>query len=99
MGGDETFNYKKNQIETPPAEVFTNSISFTAFSPKYDNILFTLSNKKGEIVERKSLQPSVKAGTGFYTDEIELPADLSKGKYTLVLKIGNEEFSFNLIKE
>lgn len=99
LGGDETFNYKKNQIETPPAEVFTNSISFTAFSPKYDNILFTLSNKKGEIVERKSLQPSVKAGTGFYTDEIELPADLSKGKYTLVLKIGNEEFSFNLIKE
>lgn len=99
LGGDETFNYKKNQIETPPAEVFNNSISFTAFSPKYDNILFTLSNKKGEIVERKSLQPSVKAGTGFYTDEIELPADLSKGKYTLVLKIGNEEFSFNLIKE
>lgn len=99
LGGDKDFNYKKNQIENPPAEVFTNSISFTAFSPKYDNIVFTLSNKKGEIVERKSIQPKVKTGSGFYKTEIEMPSDLPKGKYTLSLKIGNDEFNYPLTKE
>lgn len=99
LGGDKTFNYKKNQVETPPAKTFTNTITFTTYSPKYDNIVATLSKPDGKIIERKSILPASKASIAFHTTEIEVPADIENGKYTLTLKIGSEEFTYTVTKE
>jgi subtilisin family serine protease len=99
LGGDKYFDYKRNQIASPPLPIFANTISFVVFSPKYDNTVVTITDGTGNIVLRESILPNVKSPLGFHKVRLEQAKTLATGVYTCTVKIGDETEVYKLTKE
>ncbi len=99
LGGDEYFDYKRNQIAVPPSSIFKETISFTTFSPKYDSIVVTITDTKGNIVLRKSILPDVKNPLGFHKINLSEANNFATGTYTCTVKIDKEVAVYKLTKE
>lgn len=98
LGGDKQFNYKKNQVAAAPNATFKEYISFTIFSPKYDNGVVTVTDNNGKIVYRESILPNAKNPLGFHKVNISQAKDFARGTYTCTIKVGSTEEVYTLTK-
>ncbi len=99
LGGDKQFNYKKNQVAIAPNLVFNNKISFITFSPKYDNVIVTISNSADKIVLRELILPNVKNALGFHIINFVIEGTLMEGKYNCKITIGKKSYNYELTKK
>lgn len=99
LGGDKYFDYKRNQVAKEPNHIISNTISFVAFSPKFDGTMVTIADAKGTIVLRESILPNVKSTLGFHKVNLEQAKTFAEGEYTCTIKVGDETSVYKLIKE
>lgn len=99
LGGDADFDYTTNQVAVAPSIVFNNKLSFTTFSPKYDNIVVTISDNSSKIVLRQTILPDPNNPLGFHNVNLAMDNTFAEGRYDCKIKVGDKTYSYVLTKE
>lgn len=98
LGGDKTFDYGKDQIESTPAETIGDSVMLTVYLAKEQKVEVKLKNGSDKEI-KSAIYPASTAFNNFYRIQLENLGKLKAGQYDLEIYInGKKKYIYNLKK-